>query len=173
MTIDRKLNETSSPAMGQSEVKEMSKIRRKRIPMSVPKLKLEVPEIPNYICYWFLDEPGRIAQALQGGYSFVDEEEVDINITSTVAESALGNGNTDLGSHISIVGDRTTGQRLYLMKILKEYYLEDQAAIEEMNSRVDRTIKKGRVGAQEDSYDDADKRYSNNDYEPLRKRRDM
>lgn len=173
MSIEKKLDETSSPAMGLKDTKEVSRARRSRIPMSVPKLKLEVPPIPGYRTYWFKDEPGRIAQAMAAGYTFVDEDEVDLNITSTLAESSLGNGNTDLGSRISLVGDRSTGERLYLMKIPEEYYLQDQAALEEVNSRVDRTIKKGRVGADEDRHDDADKRYSSNEYEPLRKRRDM
>lgn len=173
MSIEKKLDETSSPSLSQSELKEMSRARRQRIPMSVPKLKLEVPPIPGYRTYWFKDEPGRIAQALRAGYSFVDEDEVDLNITSTIAESSLGNGNTDLGSRISLVGDRTTGERLYLMKIPEEYFLQDQADLEQVNRRVDRTIKAGRVGADEDRQDDSDKRYSSNDYEPLKKRREM
>lgn len=173
MALDKRLEDTRSPSLSKQEVEDMIKAERQRIPMSTPTLKLYVPNIPGYHPHWFNDDPGRISRALRAGYSFVTEDEVDLNITSTLAESSLGNGNTDLGGQISIVVDRTTGQRAYLMKIKTEYYLQDQAALEEANSKVDKVVRRGQVGAEGDMIIDRDKRYSTVDYNPLLKKRDM
>lgn len=172
--IDRKNipDDPRSPSLSKQEIEDMIKAERQRIPMSTPTLKLHVPEIPGYRTYWFNDDPGRISRALRAGYTFVTEDEIDLNVTTTVCESALGNGNTDLGSNISLTVDRSTGQRAYLMKIKTEHYLQDQADLEQVNARVDRTISRGQIGADGDLAVDRDKRYSSSDYQPLRKRSD-
>lgn len=173
--MERKIEEGKgiSPARGAEDEREMRRGERQRIPMSTAALKLHVPSIPGYRTYWFNDEPGRISRALRAGYTFVDEEEIDLNVTTTVSESSLGNGNTDLGSQVSVSVDRSTGQRAYLMKIKEEFYHQDQADLEEVNSRVDRAIKRGQVDMQNDLAVDRDKRYSTSDYNPLKKIRDM
>ncbi len=110
------------------------KKERTRVPMSVPQQKLAVPEIPGYYCHWMLGSQ-RVQQALKAGYEFVDEEETDITSTG-LADDATGNGNTDLGSRVSLLAGLDVGsdgkeQRLYLMKIKNEWREEDLRALEE------------------------------------------
>lgn len=112
---------------------EKSKVQRKRVPMSIPHLKLAVPEIPGYHCHWMRGSPDRIQQALDGGYEFASND--DINIINTgFANSSDDSGNTDMGTRVSNVaggGMESSGQplRLYLMKIREEWWLEDQEVI--------------------------------------------
>ena len=68
---------------------------RTRIPMDLPQLKLEVPEIPGYRLYWFRSEPGRIARAERAGYEYVQREEIELNSVG-LADDRLADGNTDM-----------------------------------------------------------------------------
>jgi hypothetical protein len=111
---------------------------RQRIPMSLPRLKLEVPDIPGYHLHWFADRPGRIAQALQAFYEFVDVSETSVTNTM-LADEVSATGNTDLGTRVSIVGGAGEGgtvERLYLMKIKEEFWQEDQKALEAKSKSV-------------------------------------
>lgn len=128
---------------------------RKRIPMSVPVQKLEVPEIEGYHTYWFRSDPARIQRALDGGYEFVDEKETQVNSVGLGNDSAAS-GNTDLGSRVSVVaGDEVgfDGQpvRLVLMKIKQEYHEEDLKIAADTNERVAATLRgdfeRGTIGA--------------------------
>lgn len=111
----------------------------KRIPLSVPQRKLEVPEIPGYHCRWFRGTQTRIAQALQAGYEYVAPEEVKLNNLS-LGGDASKTGNTDMGSRVSVVegGETEGGQavRLYLMKQKLEYKHEDDAVLAKRNDSV-------------------------------------
>ncbi len=136
---------------------------RKRIPMSVPVQKLEVPDIPGYHLHWFKGEPARIARALDGGYEFVKSGELQINNVSLGGDSAES-GNTDMGSNISIVagsGLGTDGQplRMVLMKIKLEWYEEDQRLQEDRNEQVAASLRGGLLGAEKDVQGDTSKRY--------------
>ena len=105
--------------------------QRDRIPMSLPIQRLAVPDIPGYHCHWMRDEPQRIAQALRAGYDFVAPEEVDLN-TFGIADGEESSGNQDLGSRVSYIAGRNEqggAQRLYLMKLPTEYWLQDQEAM--------------------------------------------
>ena len=106
---------------------------RRRIPMSLPTLKLQVPNIPGYKLRWMRGTSARINQAIQGGYEFVERGEVELNAMG-LADAALSDGNSDLGSRVSIsAGDEIAegqGVRLYLMKIKQEFWDEDQRAID-------------------------------------------
>ena len=120
---------------------------RTRVPMSVPELRLEVPEIPGYHLHWMLGTPSRIARAEKGGYTFVNEDEADIRNTSLGGDISKG-GSTDMGSRVSIVAGSDTGddggaQRLYLMKIPLEYWEADQAQLEAKNEQVASTLRGG------------------------------
>lgn len=130
---------------------------RKRIPMSVPRRKLEVSDIPGYHLYWFLDE--NVPMALQAGYEHVKDDEVTIN-QQNVGTSREISGNTNLGTHVSIVAG-AGGQSLNLMKIKEEYYQEDRKAIEERNAEIIRAIFKEEqvAGSDNVSADDRSKRY--------------
>jgi hypothetical protein len=121
---------------------------KKRIPMSVPRSKLSVPEIEGYHLHWINDVAGRISQALQGGYEFIQNDEVSLNNFSFGTAVELS-GNTDLGSMVSLaVGTNEQGGtlRAYLMKLKNEYWIEDQAISQERVDAVAQQIKRGQVG---------------------------
>jgi len=113
---------------------------RKRIPLSVPQRKLEIPEIPGYYLHWFKGTAARLQQAERAGFEYVSEDEVQLNSVG-IGGDASKTGNTDLGSRVSIVeGGELDGSgnavRMYLMKQKLEYHYEDQAIIEKRNDSV-------------------------------------
>jgi hypothetical protein len=114
--------------------------RQTRVPLGVARLKLAVPEIPGYKSRWMNDDAGRIQMALQGGYEFVTPEEAP-----TFGDPDIDNVNRDLGARVSRVGDKSTGKRMYLMKIKKEFYEEDQKAKTAKVEEADRLIKRGKL----------------------------
>lgn len=109
---------------------------KRRIPMGLPTLKLEVPAIPGYVCHWMRGTPQRIQQATNAGYEFVDQSEVQVNGLG-LANDYLGNNHTDLGTRVSISagGDAEAG-RLILMKIKKELWDEDQLAVNQKHADI-------------------------------------
>jgi hypothetical protein len=101
--------------------------------MGVPKRKLEVPELPGYQLYWFLDE--NVDQAVQAWYEFVDQSELSVNQLN-VATSASVSGSAGLGSRIRVLAEKSrggTGQYLNLMKLKLEYAQADQKVVGESN----------------------------------------
>lgn len=134
-----------------------------RISMSLPKLMLEVPEIEGYVMHWFADRPGRIPRAVAGGYEFVTPDEVRIN-NFGLASDLVTDGNTDLGTRISVHGgtmDNGGSERLYLMKIRKEWYDKDMTLREQASDRVVQALKQGQVGLQGKA-DEVATRYARN-----------
>ena len=136
---------------------------RKRIPMSVPVQRLEVPDMPGWHLHWFLSTSERLQRAADGGYEFVDEREVKINNVSLGGDSAIS-GNTDMGSRVSVVSGQEGGKdgqptRLVLMKIKQEWWDEDQKAVEARNTKVRDALLGGMIGAEKDSGNDASHRY--------------
>lgn len=143
----------SNPANSLEQTRETALGNRKRIPMSVPKAKMSVPEIDGFHLHWINDYAGRVQQAMQGGYEFVSEEECMINNFSLATSSEMS-GNTDMGSRVSIVvGKNEDGSalRAYLMKIRNEWFAEDQEVAQERVDAVDQQISRGQVGAERDS----------------------
>ena len=135
-----------------------------RIPMSLPQLMLQVPEIPGFVMHWFADRPGRISRALQAGYVIVDPSEVRINNFGLAADLTQ-TGNTDLGSRVSVHGgtaENGVAERLYLMKIKQEWYDKDMALREEASDRVVQALRQGTVGVDREKMADAAKRYAKN-----------
>lgn len=112
---------------------------RKRIPLSVPQRKLEVPPIPGFHLRWIRGTAARLKQAEDAGFLYVDDKEITLN-NSLVGGDAAQTGNTDLGSRVSIIegSDVENGQavRLYLMKQPMEYYLEDRKITEDRNDSI-------------------------------------
>jgi hypothetical protein len=107
---------------------------RKRIPMSVPNLRLEVPEVPGFRLYWHKE--ANVERAKAAGYVLVTQDEVALNPRDIGGNDGLG-GNTDLGGNVSLVhGQGATGspERLVLMKIPMEYFKEDQLNIAMSNA---------------------------------------
>jgi hypothetical protein len=110
--------------------------RKNRIPMSVPMRKLEVPEISGYHLHWIKES--NIPRALQAFYEFVDFNEVPVNQRGVGTDTEM-TGNTDLGSRVSIaagVGADNRPERLVLMKLAEEYWLEDRLAIDTRHAQM-------------------------------------
>lgn len=124
--------------------------RRQRIPLSVPRRKLEASPIPGFVLYWFKES--NIEIALQAGYEFVDNREVIINQT-VEANSSDNSGNTDLGSRVSVIGDRVgergVPERLVLMKIPEDWWREDRKLLDNENAAILNTIFGGQIFAAE------------------------
>lgn len=121
---------------------------RKRIPMSVPVRKLEVPEIPGFHLHWFVSTPQRLQRALDGGYTFVDEREMKL-LNTSIGGVSTHSGNQDLGSQVSVVsGTNEEGQteRMILMKIPQAWYEEDQKLVEARNQSVADSLNSGTTG---------------------------
>lgn len=121
-----------------------------RIPMSVPSQKLTVPEIPGYHLHWMMGTVERLEQARRAGYEFVERGEVEV-IETGLANDPSGDGNTDLGSQVSLVagGLTTSGQpaRLVLMKLRQEYWDEDQKALEAKSDALVAALRAGKLNA--------------------------
>lgn len=108
---------------------------RKRIPMSVPRQKLQVAEIPGYHIHWALES--RIPSYLQAGYEYVDSSEAQLNQQSVGTDSTIS-GNQDLGTRVAIVaGTGVDGrpEHLVLMKQRLEWYNEDCRLLEQNNAK--------------------------------------
>ena len=133
-----------------------------RIPMSLPQLMLQVPEIEGYVMHWFADRPGRISRALAAGYEFVQPDEVKINNFGLAAD-LMESGNTDLGTRVSVHGGRGENggsERLYLMKVRQEWYDKDMTLREEASDKVVQALRQGLTGAEREKLGDAAKRYA-------------
>lgn len=135
-----------------------------RVPMSLPHMMLSVPEIEGYVMHWFADRPGRIPRAVSAGYEFVNQEEVVLN-NFGFAEDLSKSGTSDMGSRVSVhggVAENGGSERLYLMKIKKEWYDKDMGLREEASDRTVQALKQGTVGADREKLADAAQRYSKN-----------
>lgn len=117
---------------------------RRRIPMTTPLRKLEVPMIPGYHTQWIRGTKERLNQALNAGYEFVQEYEVQMH-NMDLGGDAKHDGNSDLGTRVSTSdksGELDGGQaiNLYLMKQRKEYYDEDKGILQARNDSVVDTL---------------------------------
>lgn len=133
-----------NPALSPGERLKVEREKRTRIPMSSPRQKLNTPEIAGFHLHWFNDDENRLAQAMEGGYDFVDPQETMVNSFS-LGGDPVGTG-TDLGTRVSVVvGTKKDGStmRAYLMKIPQEYFNEDQAAGQERVDQVHDAMSKG------------------------------
>ena len=138
----------SQTPVNPANVPAKSKVERDRIPMSLPQLKLAVPEIPGYHLHWMRGTPSRISQALRAGYEFVNDGEVDI-LSQGVAD--VKSGNTDMGSRVSVLAGQVLGEdgreeRLYLMRIKQEWWDADQKGLEDRNEQVAASLRGGKMG---------------------------
>lgn len=151
---DTKPNVASAPERAQPA--------RERIPMSVPQLQLEAPEIPGFHCHWMLGTAQRLHQAKRAGYVFVEPDEVDLNYRGLADDASIGGG-TDMGSLVSVVAggdvDRN-GQavRLVLMKLKQEWWDEDQKSREKSSDALIDALRAGRISAAEAGETQADQK---------------
>lgn len=94
------------------------------------QLKLAVPPIPGYYQHWFSDKPGRVGEAENNGWSFVNDK----------AEK----------KERRVVGEARDGSPLnaYLMKIPMPFWLEDMARRHDEAAGRMEDIKKNPIRAQ-------------------------
>lgn len=110
--------------MTRQYVKRVSREDQKRIPAGQPRMKMTVKGLkPGERGRW-ADE-SEFEDFQRAGYTFVQKDGIDVG--------ADGEGNTDLGSIVSLVVDRSSGKRNYLMKISEEWYQENQAIKQQAN----------------------------------------
>lgn len=136
---------------------------RRRIPMSTPVQKLDVPSIPGYHLHWFNGTADRIQRAIDGGYEHVTAEEMKLNPVG-LGSNSTHSGNTDMGSGVSVVAGGQVGPdgqavRLVLMKIKEEWWREDQSKIDDRGEHVVQSLGLGAIGAEKDKAGDSAQRY--------------
>lgn len=116
---------------------------RKRIPLSVPQRKLEVPDIPGYHLRWFRGTKQRINQALQAGYMFVTPDEVQLNNVAIGGDAAKA-GNAAMDDKVSVIegGDTEGGQAVHmiLMKQSLAHKREDDRILQDRNDSIADTL---------------------------------
>jgi len=119
-------------------------VRRKKGAFNGTRGKLQVGNlIQDYHLYFFNDEPGRIAAALEAGWEFVTPEEVGYD------SSNVTNNNVDLANRVSVLGMKSElgkPQQQILLKIRQEWWEEDQAEVQARNNKTDASIKRGKGG---------------------------
>ena len=139
--VDEKDN---NPSMTQEDRVDAQAFRR--IPMSAPQAKLATPSIPGFHLHWLNDVPGRINQAIAGGYEFVAPEETFVNDRNPGSPSVVS-GSSDLGSRVSVVvgsDDKGNEIRAYLMKIRNEWYEQDQQASQGRVDQIDNAMRQSK-----------------------------
>lgn len=164
--VTAQLDPKANPAEG---VETKTVAERKRIPMSIPIRRLEVPEIVGYHLHWFLE--GNVPRAKQGGYELVQFDEVAVNQRGVGTDSTI-TGNTSLGGNVEVTyGTGPDGKpaTLYLMKIKKEWFNEDQQVLANRNLAVVQAIFKGEAvaGPAQSNPSDANNRYVKKDLTTL------
>ena len=121
---------------------EKRKERATRIPVGGARDVLTVPgKDPNYSYRWVLDVPGRIQRFEDGGCEKVREE---LTVGQKIVDS-----NSQLGSIVTKHGGGNS--KLILMRILKEWFDEDQKAKQDAIDVLEDTMqveaKEGRYGS--------------------------
>lgn len=99
--------------------------RKERVPLGIPRLKLQFPERPGFVRRVMADRPGRLEDALAAGWQFVTKLEGGSGFEDLSTATTAG-----IDSRISrVIGVNDDGSPLrgYLMEIPKELYDQDQA----------------------------------------------
>ena len=136
--------------MSKSRTDGREEVRRKRVPMSGHRTKLQLSEEDaksfkehGWTVRWINDKDGRIQQAQAGGWHFCSPEEAP-----SIGQYSITKGSDDLNGKVSLIVSKGKGEplRAFLMKIQTEYYDEDQAAKEAINKGYDEALKAGQPG---------------------------
>ena len=131
MSEERVTRKRGRPSLTEVAARQAKTHMGDRVPVSGVRDILTVDgKDPNYMYRWVADrsENGQVIYRYRrGGYEFCNSEE-DLSI----GEDAVYKS-TDVGSLYRVpAGDRSPGQYLYLMKIRKELYEEDQKAKQDL-----------------------------------------
>lgn len=135
--------QTESPAIEQQAARDMTGAetraageqarapqgRAERVPLGTPRLKMQAPHRAGFRRRWVNDTPGRIQNAINGGYEHVADE---IEHRGGQHKSAI------VG-----VGDAGEPLKAYLMEIPEHLYEQDQAAKGAVLDQTDEAIKRG------------------------------
>ena len=111
-------------------------VRKKRVPLGVPRLKMAVDKRDGYKRRWINDSAGRLNQALEGGYNFVPRDD------ATFKDEDVGNQNTSLNNAMCKVVN-SDGTKAYLMEISRSFYESDQLAKEENINKTEDGLRQG------------------------------
>ena len=134
------------PKQREARAEAQSTGRRKRTPFGSLNMKLSVDQATldnlkkrGMVARWINDDNHgqRIKDAYAGDYEFVE----------ATGNEVIGNSAADVDKRIKkLVGTEKDGspKYAYLMAIKSEYHAEDQAAKEQINSKVDETIRAGK-----------------------------
>lgn len=133
---------------GPREKTRADKGRRRRKPLGQPQQKLNATVPDGFVGYWFNDKPGRISQALEAGYTFVNDQGADA-------------GEDRSQARFELVGTHEDGSPLhaYLMAIPREWHEEDQLAKQEPIEATEEAIRRGRVNPGVTTQDSSDVYY--------------
>ena len=120
--------------------REESNPRAERIPVGVPRLKLNADSRAGYVRRWVNDNGVRLEDFRKGGYEFVTDP---TRVGDAGASDITSRDGID--SRVSrVVGQRDDGGplRAYLMEIRQDWYDEDQLAkqknIDEQEAQMER-----------------------------------
>lgn len=106
--------------------------RKERTPVGGARDVLTVNgKDPNYVYRWVLDAPGRVTRFEQGGYEVVTDA-LEIGQRTVDRESKVGSAVTKASG---------SGGTLVLMRILKEWYDEDQQAKQDRIDDLEATMR--------------------------------
>ena len=108
--------------------------QRKRIPMSVPQQRLQVPEIPGFHLHWFAER--NVPRALAAAYEPVHIDDVPVHQRG-VANNGETSGSADLGTGVKIqagLNELSRPEYLVLMKLPLEFWEEDRREIDAKNA---------------------------------------
>jgi hypothetical protein len=121
--------QTPPPAPEAAPAADAPAVRPARKPFGAHVQKLSYPARENYHRHWFNDTPGRIARALEAGYSHVKSHDGK-NVSRIVGVAEAGGG----------------GLNAFLMEIPLEWYREDQALKDAKRDEVAAQMKRGAIG---------------------------
>src|SRR5258708_34120542 len=86
---------------------------------------------------------------MAAGWQFIKRDEIQVN-SFGYAQDVTEDGNSDLGTNVNVhggVAEKGGSERLYLMKIKKEWYDKDMARREETSDKIASAFLSGQVGA--------------------------
>ena len=108
--------------------------RAARIPLGTPQAKLTFPVRPGYVRRWVNDTPGRIQNAIAGGYEHV----LDPTVTDSEGRASYRK---------EIVGSNPDGSPLlaFAMEIPEKFYRADQKEKQKPLDAFDKALKAGNI----------------------------
>lgn len=111
-------------------------IRKKRVPLGVPRLKLQFEGRPGYKRRVVNDVGSRIQDAIAGGYTLVSKD------GAAFKDEDVANRNESVGNSIGKTVN-SDGTKAYLMEIPITMYNADQAAKQESIDKTEDAIRQG------------------------------